>query len=184
MPSIDPTEVPLFAGSLCVFIIQAHLLLPPPLSRCQSPSPLSLHAGCVDWPIHHVLKNCLPPDADIVCYGFHSTLLEHVAGGRVDLHLTWSSSKLMFLSHMVGSPDMKPLQPHHCNLCEVPRLAAVKKDQLDNRLVKLCADLLQSAIGLEDLSYSGPCHTSLPELAPHCPDVLVILCKSTPKVSK
>ena len=175
MPSINPAEVPLFAGSICVFVVQAHLLLPPPLPQCQSPSPLSLHAGCVDWLIPHVLKNCLPPDANIVCYEFHSTLLEHIAGGRVDPHLIWSSLRLMFLSHTVGSPDMKPLQPRQCGLREVLRLAAIKKDQLDNRLVKLCADFWRSVLRLEDLSYSGPCCTSLPDLALHCPDVLVIL---------
>jgi hypothetical protein len=64
MPSIDPTEVPLFASSVCVFVVQAHLLLPPPLSRRRSPSPLTRRAQVVNWPIDHITKNRLPPDAD------------------------------------------------------------------------------------------------------------------------
>jgi hypothetical protein len=40
MPSINPTEVPLFSSSVCIFVVQAHLLLPPPLSRRRSPSSL------------------------------------------------------------------------------------------------------------------------------------------------
>jgi hypothetical protein len=79
---------------------------------------------------------------------------------------------------------VKPLQLHHWGLCEVPRLAAVKEDQLDNRLVELCAYLWWGVIHLEDLSYSGLYHTSLPNLAPHCSDVLVVLCKNLPKVVK
>jgi len=75
MPSIDPTKVPLFASSICVFVVQAHLLLPPPLSRRRSPSPLTLHARCVEWPIHHVPKNRLQPDANIVRDRVHPALL-------------------------------------------------------------------------------------------------------------
>ena len=120
----------------------------------------------------------------IVCDGVHSTLLEHVAGGRVDPHMIWSCPRLMFLSHTVGSPDVKPLQPRQCGLCEVPCLAAVEEDRLHNRLVEHGADLWRSLIRLEDLSYPGPCPTSLLDLVLHCPDVLIILCKNLPEVTK
>ena len=184
MPSIDPTEVPLFASSVCVFVDQAHLLLPPPLSWRQSHSPLTLCARYVDWPIHHVLKDCLLPDANIMFNGVHSTLLEHVTCGRVDPHIVWSSPRLMFLSHAVSSPDAKPLQPCQCSLREILCLAAVKEDPLHNRLVEHGADLWWSVIRLEDLSYPGPCPVSLLNLVPHCPDVLIILGKNLSKVTK
>ena len=136
----------------------------------------------MNWSIHHILKNHLPPDTNIVCNGVHPTLLEHVAGGEVDPHMIWSSPRFMFLSHMLGCLDVKPLQPRHCGLCEVPRLAAVKEDRLHNRLVDLCAYHWWSVICLEDLSYSVPCRTGLPDLALHCSEVLIVLCKNSPKV--
>ena len=49
MPSIDPTEVPLFSSSVRIFVVQAQLLLPPPLSRRRSPSPLTRLTRYVDW---------------------------------------------------------------------------------------------------------------------------------------
>jgi hypothetical protein len=103
MPSIDPTEVPLFSRSVCIFVVQAHLLLPPPLSRCRSPSPLTHLTRYVDWSVHHVLYDCLPPDANIMRDGVHPTLFEHVAGGRVDPHMIWSSPGLVDLSYPVST---------------------------------------------------------------------------------
>jgi len=114
MPSIDPTEVPLFSSSVCIFVVQAHLLLPPPLSRCRSPSPLSLLAGCEDWPVHHVPKDCLPPDVNIMRDRVYPAFLEHVFCGRVDPHLVWSSPGLMFLSHPVCT---KYSRPWHTIVC-------------------------------------------------------------------
>jgi len=122
-------------------------------------------------------------NCSIVCNG-HCTFLEHVAGGGVDPHMVWPSPRLMFLSHMVGSPDVEPLQLQQCGLCEVPCLAAMEEDRLHNRLVDHGADLWRSVICLEDLSYPGPCPTSLLDLAPHCPDVLIILDKNLPEVTK
>ena len=75
--------VPLFAGSVCVFVVQAHLLLPPLLSRRRSPSPLTIHARLEDWPVYYILEDCLPPDANIMQDGVHPALLEHIAGGWV-----------------------------------------------------------------------------------------------------
>ena len=75
MPSINPTKVPLFVRSICVFIVEAHLLLPSPLSRHRSLPPLTLHARCVEWPIHHVPKNRLQPDTNIVRDRVHPALL-------------------------------------------------------------------------------------------------------------
>ena len=98
MPSINPTEVPLFASSVCVFVAQAHLLLPPPLSQCRSPSLLARRAQGVNWTIYHVPKHCLRPDANIVRVRVHPTLLEHVFCGWVDPHMIWSFLRLMFLS--------------------------------------------------------------------------------------
>ena len=87
MASIDPTEVPLFSSSICIFVVQAHLLLPPPLSRRRSPSPLTHLTRYVDWSIHHVLQDCLPPDANIMRDGMHSTFFKNVTSGRVDPHV-------------------------------------------------------------------------------------------------
>jgi hypothetical protein len=137
MPSIDPTKVPLVSSSVCIFVVQAHLLLPPPLSRRRSPPPLTLHSSFVDWPVHHILKNCLLPDTNIVRDRVHPTLLEHVFCGWVDPHLVWSFPGPMRLSHPVCSPDVKPLQPRQCSLGEVPCLAAVEEDPLYNRLIEL-----------------------------------------------
>jgi hypothetical protein len=70
MPSIDPTEVPLFASSVCIFVAQAHLLLPPPLSRHRSPSPLAHRAQGVNWPIYHVpniVSRLTPIKCEIEC---------------------------------------------------------------------------------------------------------------------
>jgi hypothetical protein len=135
MPSIDPTEVPLFSSSVCVFVAQAHFLLPPPpLSRCRSPSPLTRRAQGMNWRIYHVPKNHLPPDANIVRDRVHPALLEHIFCGWVDPHMVWSSPRLMFLSHAVGGSEVEPLQPCQYSLCEVPCLASIKEDQLHNRL--------------------------------------------------
>ncbi len=140
MPSIDPTEVSLFASSVCIFVVQAHLLLPPPLSRRRSPSPLTRRAQVVNWSIDHITNNRLPPYADIMRDRVHPTLLEDVFCGWVDPYMIWSFPRLMFGSHTVGGFDVEPLQLRQCSLCEVPCLASIKEDRLHNCLVELGAD--------------------------------------------
>jgi hypothetical protein len=63
---INPTEVPLFVNSIGFFIVQAHLLFPPPLSRWQSPLPFTRPPLFVDWLIHYILTNCFSPYANIM----------------------------------------------------------------------------------------------------------------------
>ena len=184
MPSIDPTEVPLFASSICVFVAQAHHLLPPPLSRHRSPSPLTLRAQVVNWPIYHITKNCLPPDANIMRDRVHPTLLEDVCCGWVDPHMVWSFPRLMFLSHTAGDSDVEPLQPCQCGLCEVSCLASIKEDQLHNHLVELGADFWRSIVRLEDLPHSCPYPPSLLDLTPHRPDIVVGLGEDSSKVTE
>ncbi len=184
MPSIDRTEVPLFASSVCVFAAQAHLLLPPTLSRRRSPSLLTRRAQVVSWPIYHMSKNCLPPDANIMRDRGHPTLLEHVFCGKVDPHMVWSFPRLMFLSHTVGGSDVEPLQPRQCGLCEVPCLASIKEDRLHNCLVELGTDLRWSVVHLENLPHSCPYPPSLLDLTPHCPDIIVVLGEDSSKVTE
>ncbi len=74
-PSLDLTKVPLFVGSICIFVIQAHLLFPPPLSRRRSPPPFSFPARLIDHPVYHASKDCCPPDVDLVQDGGHAALL-------------------------------------------------------------------------------------------------------------
>jgi hypothetical protein len=74
-PSLNPTKVPLFIGSIHIFVIQTHLLFPPPLSWRQFPPPFSFPAHLVDQPVHHVSKDCGPPDVDVLQYGGHTALL-------------------------------------------------------------------------------------------------------------
>ncbi len=142
--------MPLFASSVCIFVAQAHLLLPPPLSRCRSPSPLTRRAQEVNWPIYHVTKNRLPPDANIMQDRVHPALFEHVFCGWADPHMVWSFPRLMFLSHTLGGSDVEPLQPCQCGRCEVPCLASIKEDRLHNRLVELGADFWRSVVHQTD----------------------------------
>jgi hypothetical protein len=110
MPSLDLNEVPLFIGSIPIFIVQAHLLLPPPLSQWQSPPPFALPARLLDPPVHHVSEDHGPPDVNVVQYGIHAAFLEYVGGPQVHPPVMRSLLWLMFLSHSVGRANVKPLQ--------------------------------------------------------------------------
>jgi hypothetical protein len=78
VPPFDPANVPIFVSSVCVFIVQAHLLFPPPLSWQQSLLPFTRPACFVDWLIHYVLNYFFPPDANIMQESFPPALLEHL----------------------------------------------------------------------------------------------------------
>jgi hypothetical protein len=115
IPSIELTKVSLFVCSLCIFVVQAHLLFPLPLSRRRSPLPFTSPARFVDWLIHYVLKNCFPHDANIMQDCSNPALLEHVARSRVDPHVMQSLLWLVFLSHTVCWMNKKPLQLCQCS---------------------------------------------------------------------
>ncbi len=114
MLSIDPTKVPLFLSSVCIFIFQVHLLFLPPLLQWQSPLLFTHPARFVDRRIYYELKNCTPPDANIVQDGTHPALFEHVAGSRMNPPVMQSLPWLVLLSHAVGCTDMEPLQLCQC----------------------------------------------------------------------
>jgi hypothetical protein len=67
---------------------------------------------------------------------------------------------LCFLAR-VGHLDMEPLQQHQYICCKVPRLAAVKKDQLHYCLVELGADLWWGVVRLWNLANASPFTPSL-----------------------
>jgi hypothetical protein len=70
--------MPLFISSICIIIIHAHLLLPPPLLQCKSPLLLSCLTRHVDWAVYYVSKNDVPSDANVVQDGVHPTLFEEI----------------------------------------------------------------------------------------------------------
>jgi hypothetical protein len=183
MPSLDPIEVKLFVSSICIFVIQAHFLFPPPLLRWQSPLPFTCPARIIDWPIHHVSKDCVPPDVNIVQDGTHPALFEYVGRTRIHPPVMRSLLWLAFLSHVVCCANMEPLQPRQCGCQEVPCLAAVKEERLHDCLVELGAYLWWSVLCLY-LAYSCPQSPCFLDLTSYCPDVTIVLGQVPSKISE
>jgi hypothetical protein len=77
---------------------------------------------------------------------------------------------------------MKSLEPGHGRLGEVPCLAAIEQDSLDNCFVKLSSYPWPNILPSENLANTGPDASCFPQLLPDSLRIVVILREETTEV--
>jgi hypothetical protein len=93
-----------------------------------------------------------------------------------------SLPQLMFLHHLIHRTYVKPLQPCQGGCGEVPRLAAIKEDGFDDRLIKFGGHPRCCILPTQYLPYSGPNSPCLPQLLPDGLCIIIVLRKQAAEV--
>ena len=113
-------------GSSCIDCVQAHWLLPPPLTWHQPSPPFAANASRQDRSCRYVLCNGLATNLDKVGNAAHAALPQDVHRLWVDPDTIGTPLQSMFPRHPIGGTNVKALKPGQSRAGQVPRLAAVQ----------------------------------------------------------
>ena len=110
-PVLVAIRGPSLVQSSCICYVQVHLLFPPPAARYCPLLLFALHTFVKDRVGHHILRNRLRADIDILHNGLEPTFLQHVFRFRIYPPMPRSPAWLALFCHPISSMNVEPLQP-------------------------------------------------------------------------